>query len=117
LGTLHGFAPGSKLGPFATIGAGGIGEVYRARNTKLGRDVALKFLQEAFAYDRDRMDDSSVAQVLASLNHSNIAPIYGLEELDRAILLAVKGSKECEPRSILGVGREDSQNLQGCPRV
>jgi len=83
------FAPGSKLGPFATIGAGGIGKVYRARNTKLERDVALKVLQEAFAYDRDRMDDSSVAQLLASLNHSNIAPIYGLEELDRAILLAV----------------------------
>jgi serine/threonine protein kinase len=72
------------LGPYeilALIGAGGMGEVYRARDSKLGRDVALKVLQEAFAYDRDRMDDSSVAQVLASLYYSNIAAIYGLEEL------------------------------------
>src|SRR6516164_5282407 len=63
------------------IGAGGMGEVYRARDTKLGRDVALKVLPEAFAKDAERMARfQREAQVLASLNHPNIAAIYGLEE-------------------------------------
>src|SRR6516225_10098439 len=63
------------------IGAGGMGEVYRARDTKLGRDVALKVLPEAFARNPERMARfRREAQVLASLNHPNIASIYGLEE-------------------------------------
>jgi serine/threonine-protein kinase len=65
----------------ASIGAGGMGEVYRARDTKLGRDVALKVLPEPFAGDPERMARfEREAQVLASLNHLNIATIYGLEE-------------------------------------
>jgi eukaryotic-like serine/threonine-protein kinase len=76
--------PGTRLGPYeilAPIGAGGMGEVYRARDTKLGRDVALKALPDAFAHDADRMERfEREAQVLASLNHPNIASIYGLEE-------------------------------------
>ena len=75
---------GSKLGPYeilAPMGAGGMGEVYRARDTKLGRDVALKVLPEAFVSDAERMARfQREAQVLASLNHPNIAAIYGLEE-------------------------------------
>ena len=65
------------------IGQGGMGEVYRATDTKLNRDVALKVLPEAFAQDQQRMARfSREAQVLASLNHPNIASIYGLEESD-----------------------------------
>jgi eukaryotic-like serine/threonine-protein kinase len=77
-------AAGSRLGSFeilAGIGAGGMGEVYRARDAKLGRDVALKVLPEAFARDADRMARfQREAKVLASLNHPNIASIYGLED-------------------------------------
>ncbi len=65
------------------LGAGGMGEVYRATDTKLNRDVALKVLPEEFARDTDRMARfKREAQVLASLNHPNIASIYGLEEPD-----------------------------------
>ncbi|MCL4523997.1 MAG: serine/threonine-protein kinase [Acidobacteria bacterium] len=65
----------------AKLGAGGMGEVYRASDTKLGRDVALKVLPAAFASDTERMARfQREAQVLASLNHPNIAAIYGLEE-------------------------------------
>jgi serine/threonine-protein kinase len=77
-------APGTKLGPYEIlepIGAGGMGEVYRARDTKLGRDVALKVLAPRLASDPDRMARfEREASVLASLNHANIATIYGFEE-------------------------------------
>ena len=77
-------AAGTKLGSYVVvspIGAGGMGEVYRARDTKLNRDVALKVLPAAFANDAERMARfQREAQVLASLNHPNIASIYGLEE-------------------------------------
>jgi eukaryotic-like serine/threonine-protein kinase len=63
------------------IGEGGMGEVYRARDTKLQRDVALKILPQAMAQDADRMARfEREARTLASLNHPNIAAIYGLEE-------------------------------------
>ncbi len=65
------------------LGKGGMGEVYRATDTKLNRDVALKVLPEVFARDADRMARfKREAHVLASLNHPNIASIYGLEESD-----------------------------------
>src|SRR5690348_11058794 len=80
---------GDRLGPYeilALIGAGGMGEVYRARDTKLKRDVALKVLPEVFASDSERMSRfEREAQVLAALNHPNIAAIYGVEE--RAIVM------------------------------
>jgi len=73
---------GTHLGPFeilSAIGAGGMGEVYPARDPKLGRDVAIKVLPEAFARDADRMARfQREAKVLASLDHPNIASIYGL---------------------------------------
>src|SRR5919201_46069 len=76
--------PGARLGPYeivAAIGAGGMGEVYRARDTKLGRDVALKVLPELLAADPERLARlHREAQVLASLNHPNIAAIHGLED-------------------------------------
>ena len=75
---------GSRLGHYdvtALIGEGGMGEVYRARDTKLDRDVALKVLPEAFTQDPDRLARfEREAKVLASLNHTNIGHIYGLEE-------------------------------------
>src|SRR5580658_5782336 len=80
---------GDRLGPYeiiAPIGAGGMGEVYRARDTKLKREVALKVLPEAFAQDPDRMlRFQREAEVLAALNHPNIAHIYGVEE--RALVM------------------------------
>ena len=75
---------GTQIGPYqigARLGAGGMGEVWRARDTRLNRDVALKVLPEVFARDPQRMARfEREAQVLASLNHANIAAIYGLEE-------------------------------------
>jgi serine/threonine protein kinase/Tol biopolymer transport system component len=75
---------GGRNGPFAilaTIGAGGMGEVYRAKDTKLKRDVALKVLPSAFANDPERMARfQREAEVLAALNHPNIAAIYGVEQ-------------------------------------
>src|SRR5579864_4056051 len=80
---------GERLGPYeilALIGAGGMGEVYRARDTKLKREVALKVLPEAFGRDPGRMARfQREAEVLASLNHPNIAAIYGVEE--RALVM------------------------------
>jgi eukaryotic-like serine/threonine-protein kinase len=86
-------SPGVRLGPYEildAIGAGGMGEVYRARDSRLGRDVALKVLPEAFGRDAERMTRlEREAKVLASLNHPNIASIYGVEESNggRALVL------------------------------
>jgi serine/threonine protein kinase len=72
LGTYH------VIGP---LGAGGMGEVYRARDTKLNRDVAIKVLPDLVAHDRDRLARfEREAHLLASLNHPNIASIYGIED-------------------------------------
>src|SRR6187551_821556 len=75
---------GTHLGPYEIVGplgAGGMGEVYRARDERLGRDVAIKALPAAFDADPERLARfRREAQTLASLNHPNIAAIYGLEE-------------------------------------
>jgi serine/threonine protein kinase len=77
---------GTRLGSYeitGAIGAGGMGEVYRARDSKLGRDVAIKVLPEEFARDAERMARfQREAKFLASLNHSHIATIHGLEDSD-----------------------------------
>ena len=82
--SLMALSTGTRLGSYeivAAIGAGGMGEVYRARDGKLNRDVALKVLPAAFMLDPDRLARfKREAQVLASLNHPNIGAIYGLEE-------------------------------------
>ena len=77
-------ALGTRIGSYevtAALGAGGMGEVYRARDTRLRRDVALKILPESFASDPERLARfEREAQVLAALNHPHIAQIYGIEE-------------------------------------
>lgn len=86
--------PGSKLSHYeivSALGKGGMGEVWRARDTKLGREVAIKTLPEEFARDADRLARfGREAKVLASLNHQNIAAIYGLEQHEDAMFLVLE---------------------------
>ena len=90
--------PGVRLGPYeilSALGAGGMGEVYRARDTKLGRDVAIKILPRIFTTDPDRRTRlDREARLLAALNHPHIGAIYGLEELD--------GTPRAHPRARRG---------------
>ena len=83
-----------RLGSYEIVGllgAGGMGEVYRARDTRLNRDVALKVLPEAFTADADRIARfRREAQVLATLNHPNIAAIHGLEESGGVLALVLE---------------------------
>ena len=85
---------GTRLGPYeilAPLGTGGMGEVYRAKDTKLGREVAIKVLPEAFTTDPDRVARfRREAQTLAALNHSHIAAIYGLEEIGASRFLVME---------------------------
>ncbi len=87
-------APGTRLGHYeivSPLGAGGMGEVYRARDTKLGREVAIKVLPDAGGADPDRLARfAREAQTLASLNHPNIAQIYGLEESAQGAAIAME---------------------------
>jgi eukaryotic-like serine/threonine-protein kinase len=86
--------PGTRLGPYeivSAIGAGGMGEVYRATDTNLGRQVAIKVLPDAFAQDAERVARfEREAKTLASLNHPNIAQIYRLEKSQRAYALVME---------------------------
>ena len=101
-------AVGTCLGPYeivAPIGAGGMGEVYRAKDTKLNRDVAIKVLPESFALDADRVARfTREAQVLASLNHPNIAAIYGIEESGstRALVMELVEGEDLSQRIARG---------------
>jgi Tol biopolymer transport system component len=87
-------SPGTHVGPYeitAAVGAGGMGEVYRARDTNLNRQVAIKVLPAAFAQNADGVARlRREAQVLASLNHPHIASIYGLEATDGALALVLE---------------------------
>jgi eukaryotic-like serine/threonine-protein kinase len=83
-GSMMSLSPGTRIGAYeivALIGAGGMGEVYRARDTRLKREVAIKILPEVFAQDRDRLTRfQREAELLATLNHSHIGAVYGLEQ-------------------------------------
>jgi hypothetical protein len=104
---------GRRLGAYqvqARLGAGGMGEVYRARDTKLGRDVAIKILPRAFTSDPERLAHfEREARMLAALNHPNIGAIYSLEEADgiRALVLELVDGET--------PGRLSAPRLLGCP--
>ena len=119
--------PGVLVGPYqivSLLGAGGMGEVYRARDTKLNRDIALKVLPKAFAFDPDRLARfKREAQVLAALNHPHIAAIYGLEESDGAqalVLELVDGPTLADrialgpipPHEVLAIARQIARALE-----
>jgi Tol biopolymer transport system component len=120
-------SPGLRFGPYeitTKLGQGGMGEVWRARDTKLGREVAIKFLPPALTQDTDRLARfEREARVLAALNHPNIAAIYGLEEKDGSrglVMELVEGETLGErlargPMSIeeaLGVFRQIAEALE-----
>jgi serine/threonine protein kinase len=127
-----GLKSGDSLGPYQIvelIGAGGMGRVYRARDAKLNRDVALKILPDAFAADPDRLARfRREAQVLASLNHPNIGHIYGLEDSGTpqalvlelvegptlADLIASRGrsAPAVEVPDVLNIGRQIAEALE-----
>ena len=118
---------GRRLGPYeilAHIGAGGMGEVYRARDTKLQRDVALKILPRAFTTDPDRLARfDREARMLAALNHPNIATIYGFETTDdvSALVLELVEGQELAERirkgpipvdQVMGIARQIAEGLE-----
>jgi len=110
---------GTRLGVYdiaAQIGEGGMGQVYRARDTKLGRDVAIKILPEAFAHDADRLARfQREAKALTSLTHPNIAIIHGLEQagdLHALVMELVSGDKlsQCIARGAIPIDESASDN-------
>ena len=100
--------PGTRIGPYeiiAPLGAGGMGEVYRARDINLGRDVALKLLPPVFSTDPDRLARfEREARLLAVLNHPHIGAIYGFENADNkpALVLELVEGATLEDRLRLG---------------
>ena len=100
--------PGARLGPYEVIsplGAGGMGEVYRARDTKLGRDVAIKILPAGLASDPDRLARfEREARTLAQLNHPNIAQLHGLDDTDghRALVMELVSGEDLSTRIAKG---------------
>lgn len=118
---------GTRVGPYeivAPLGAGGMGEVYRARDTKLNREIAIKVLPAAFASDAARVARfRKEAQLLASLNHPNIAAIHGIEETDGILALAlelVDGEDLAQrlargpvpPDEVCAIGRQIAEGLE-----
>jgi Tol biopolymer transport system component len=101
-------APGARLGPYeilSPLGAGGMGEVYRARDTRLDRDVAIKILPAAFASDSDRIARfQREAKTLAALNHSNIAQVFGLEQVgdSHALVMELVAGEDLSDRIARG---------------
>src|SRR3954468_12622539 len=99
---------GSRVGSYeiiAVLGAGGMGEVYRARDTKLHREVAVKVLPDSFANDAERLARfTREAQTLASLNHPNIAHVHGLEDSDgvRALVMELVEGEDLSERIARG---------------
>src|SRR5512141_653117 len=102
-------ASGSRLGPYeivAPLGAGGMGEVYRARDPRLGREVAIKVLPESFSQDADRLRRfEQEAKAAGVLNHPNITAVYDIGEVDGAPYVVQELLEGETLRSILAGGR------------
>ena len=118
--------PGTQIGPYeitAPLGAGGMGEVYRATDTKLKREVAIKSLPDEFVRDPERLARfEREAQLLASLNHPNIGSIYGIEEFEgsRCLVLELvegetlaerQGGQPIPVEEALGIARQIADAL------
>src|SRR5215468_8248706 len=117
------FTSGTKLGSYEVsgeLGAGGMGVVYRAQDTKLGRDVAIKTLPEEFTSDPDRLARfQREAKLLAALNHPKIGAIYGLEEFNGApflILELVEGETLAERKAWRSAPRSETRQHQNNAR-
>jgi eukaryotic-like serine/threonine-protein kinase len=109
---------GSRVGSYdivAAIGAGGMGEVYRARDSSLDRDVAIKILPDGFAADADRLVRfEREAKTLASLNHPNIAQVHGVIDAPRALVMEFVDGEDLAARLVRGpVPLEDAVQIAG----
>ena len=115
------FSAGTKLGAYEIVGplgAGGMEEVYRAKDSKLNREVAIKVLPEAFSRDAERVSRfQREAEVLASLNHPHIAAIYGLEESGgvRALVLELVEVKRSRSGWRVSPGPQDPAYVRQDP--
>ena len=102
-------APGARLGPYqvvAALGAGGMGEVYRARDSKLGRDIAVKVLPDHLSTDRERLKRfEQEAHLASSLNHPNIVTIHDIGETDGVHYIAMELVEGQTLRKLLSSGR------------
>ena len=102
---------GTRLGPYeiiAPLGAGGMGEVYRARDSKLDREIAIKVLPALFAADPDRLRRfEREAKTLASLNHPNIAQVYGVIDQPPALIMELVHGEDLAERLKRGAIRQD----------
>jgi Tol biopolymer transport system component len=111
---------GQKIGPYevaSLLGKGGMGEVYKARDTRLSRDVALKILPEALVGDSDRLARfEREAKVLASLQHQNVASIYGFEEFDGQPVLVMELAEGEDLNTRISSGTLDSKEVEKIAR-
>ena len=114
--------PGTRLGVYeitGVLGAGGMGEVYRARDTRLNREVAFKVLPDMFAQDAERLARfTREAQTLAALNHPNIAHVHGLEEAGnmRALVMELVDGDDLSVLITRGHGTPEAESLGSKPR-
>jgi len=104
----NGRAPGSRLGPYeivGRIGAGGMGEVYRARDSRLAREIALKVLSEQFSSDRQRLQRfEREARVVSALNHPNIVTVFEIGQSEAVPFIAMELVEGQSLRQLLRAG-------------
>ena len=111
-------APGTKLGPYelvSLIGAGGMGEVYRARDQRLGRDVAVKILPASFAADPDRLRRfEQEARAIAALNHPNILGVHDIGQYDGIRFMVCEVLEGESLHAVLSRARGQARGVSEC---